>query len=44
VCIWTRDKDLAQCVRGDHVVQVDRRTQTLRDAGVYVRSMELSRP
>ena len=27
VCIWTPDKDLAQCVRGDHVVQVDRRTQ-----------------
>jgi 5'-3' exonuclease len=25
VCIWTPDKDLAQCVRGDRVVQVDRR-------------------
>lgn len=25
VCIWTPDKDLAQCVRNDHVVQVDRR-------------------
>src|SRR5689334_25118745 len=23
VCIWTPDKDLAQCVRGDRVVQVD---------------------
>ena len=35
VCIWTPDKDLAQCVRGDHVVQVDRRTQEIRDtAGV----------
>src|ERR1700722_14018614 len=22
VCIWTPDKDLAQCVRGDHVVQM----------------------
>jgi hypothetical protein len=33
VCIWTPDKDLAQCVRGDHVVQVDRRTQKIRDAG-----------
>lgn len=32
VCIWTPDKDLAQCVRGDHVVQVDRRTQKIRDA------------
>jgi 5'-3' exonuclease len=26
VCIWTPDKDLAQCVRGDRVVQIDRRT------------------
>src|SRR5215210_7463227 len=25
VCIWTPDKDLAQCVRADRVVQVDRR-------------------
>ena len=32
VCIWTPDKDLAQCVGGDRVVQVDRRTKTIRDA------------
>ena len=32
VSIWTPDKDLAQCVRGDRVVQVDRRSQTIRDA------------
>jgi 5'-3' exonuclease len=32
VCIWTPDKDLAQCVRGDRVVQVDRRTQKIRNA------------
>jgi len=32
VCIWTPDKDLAQCVRGDRVVQVDRRRQTIRNA------------
>ncbi|HEV2749908.1 MAG TPA: 5'-3' exonuclease H3TH domain-containing protein [Gemmatimonadales bacterium] len=32
VCIWANDKDLAQCVRGDLVVQVDRRTATIRDA------------
>lgn len=32
VCIWTPDKDLAQCVRGKRVVQVDRRTQKIRDA------------
>lgn len=32
VCIWTPDKDLAQCVRADRVVQVDRRTKKVRDA------------
>jgi 5'-3' exonuclease len=32
VCIWTPDKDLAQCVRGDRVVQMDRRSNTIRDA------------
>ncbi len=31
VCIWTPDKDLAQCVRGERVVQVDRRGQKIRD-------------
>jgi len=32
ICIWTPDKDLAQCVRGSRVVQIDRRTQKIRDA------------
>src|SRR5262245_31199532 len=32
VCVWTPDKDLAQCVEGDRVVQVDRKTKTIRDA------------
>jgi 5'-3' exonuclease len=32
VRIWTPDKDLAQCVRGSRVVQVDRRAQAIRDA------------
>jgi 5'-3' exonuclease len=32
VCIWTVDKDLAQCVRGDRVVQMDRRAQKIFDA------------
>ena len=32
VCIWTPDKDLAQCVHGDRVVQVDRRGQQIRNA------------
>lgn len=31
VRIWTPDKDLAQCVRGHRVVQVDRRSATVRD-------------
>ncbi|HEY7215256.1 MAG TPA: 5'-3' exonuclease H3TH domain-containing protein [Thermoanaerobaculia bacterium] len=35
VCIWTPDKDLAQCVRGERVVQVDRRSgKILTAAGV----------
>ena len=32
VCIWTPDKDLAQCVRDTYVVQVDRRSKQIRDA------------
>ena len=32
VSIWTPDKDLAQCVRGERVVQVDRRSRQIRDA------------
>src|SRR6185436_18323009 len=32
VCIWTPDKDLAQCVVDDRVVQVDRRSNVIRDA------------
>lgn len=32
VCIWTPDKDLAQCVRDDRVVQVDRRGNKIRNA------------
>ena len=31
VSIWTPDKDLAQCVVGERVVQVDRRTGDIRD-------------
>lgn len=33
VCIWANDKDLAQCVRGDRVVQVARPKNEIRDAG-----------
>lgn len=32
VLIWTPDKDLAQCVRGDRVLQVDRRGNQVRGA------------
>src|SRR5215472_15067979 len=31
VCIWTPDKDLAQCVVDDRVVQMDRRSGQMRD-------------
>ena len=33
VWIWSPDKDLAQCVREDRVVQVDRRSKQIRNAG-----------
>jgi 5'-3' exonuclease len=32
VAIWTPDKDLAQCVRGTRVVQIDGRRKTIRAA------------
>jgi len=32
ICIWTPDKDLAQCVRDDRVVQIDRRSNKIRNA------------
>src|SRR5437762_8307892 len=31
VCIWTPDKDLAQCVVSDRVVQIDRRKNEIRN-------------
>jgi 5'-3' exonuclease len=35
VCIWTVDKDLGQCVVGDRVVQMDRKSNSIRnEAGV----------
>ena len=38
VIICTPDKDLAQCVRGTRIVQMDRRTRTVRDeAGVVAK-------
>jgi 5'-3' exonuclease len=32
ICIWTPDKDLAQCVREDRIVQMDRRAKAIRNA------------
>jgi 5'-3' exonuclease len=32
VCIWSPDKDLAQCVSGERIVQVDRKAKATRDA------------
>src|SRR6266508_3265360 len=32
VCIWANDKDLAQCVKRNRVVQVDRKANEIRDA------------
>jgi 5'-3' exonuclease len=32
VCIWTPDKDLAQCVVDDRVVQIDRRKDEIRNS------------
>lgn len=38
VSIWTPDKDLAQCVSGDRVVQVDRKSGQVRDEqGVHAK-------
>jgi 5'-3' exonuclease len=31
VRIWTPDKDLAQCVRGNRVIQIDRKAKAIRD-------------
>jgi len=32
ICIWTPDKDLAQCVRGERIVQMDARGKKILDA------------
>ena len=37
VCIWTPDKDLAQCVREDRVVQINRMASVILDAGAVRR-------
>ena len=42
VCIWTPDKDLAQCVRDDRVVQVDNRAGAIRDANAVLKKFGVS--
>ena len=42
VCIWTPDKDLAQCVREDRVVQVDSRAGGIRDANAILKKFGVS--
>jgi 5'-3' exonuclease len=37
VCIWTPDKDLAQCVEGERVVQMHRISQKILDAAAVER-------
>ncbi len=42
VCLWTPDKDLAQCVVGDRVVQIDRRAKVIRDEGAVNKKFGVS--
>jgi 5'-3' exonuclease len=44
VGIWTPDKDLAQCVREDRVVQIDRKSNEIRDAEGVRRKFGVSPP
>jgi 5'-3' exonuclease len=42
VCIWTPDKDLAQCVREDRIVQMDRRAGEIRDEKAVLKKFGVS--
>jgi len=44
VCIWTPDKDLAQSVRGERVVQMDRRGNRIRDEAGVVEKFGVAPP
>jgi 5'-3' exonuclease len=44
VCIWTVDKDLAQCVRGDRVVQAHRVAKAILDADAVQRKFGVGPP
>jgi 5'-3' exonuclease len=42
VCIWTPDKDLAQCVIEDRVVQMDRKGGEIRDEKAVIKKFGVS--
>jgi 5'-3' exonuclease len=42
ICIWTPDKDLAQCVREERIVQIDRRANVIRDEGAIRKKFGVS--
>jgi 5'-3' exonuclease len=42
ICIWSPDKDLAQCVLEDRIVQVDSRAKAIRDADAIVKKFGVS--
>lgn len=42
VCIWTPDKDIAQCVRDDKVVQIDRRAKVIYNEGAVIKKFGVS--
>jgi 5'-3' exonuclease len=44
IAIWTPDKDLAQCVRGTRVVQIDGRRNIVRDAAAVREKFGVSPP
>src|SRR3954471_22747526 len=44
VAIWTPDKDLAQCVRGTRVVQIDGRRKIVRDAAAIRKKFGVAPP
>ena len=42
VCIWTPDKDLAQCVRDDRIVQMDRKAGEIRNEKAVLKKFGVS--
>ncbi|TDH29094.1 flap endonuclease [Segetibacter sp. 3557_3] len=44
ICIWTPDKDLAQCVQEDYIVQVDGKAEAIRDATAVIRKFGVAPP